>query len=144
MDELGYLRDGLRDTSLSARRSRYVWSGLCIYFCMHQFGFLVRNANSAIDILSKCAGVAWFERLRICGQVEPIYEEFATAGKGESDEVGGVLVDNRVDNGCLTFVRHSGARSRAPDVSGASIAVNKRPRGHRCESCKRGLRIPPQ
>jgi hypothetical protein len=47
----------------------------------------VHDGSSAIDILSKCADASWFEKLRICGQVESIYEDFAAAGKDESDGV---------------------------------------------------------
>lgn len=87
MDELGYLRDGVHDDSLASRRSRSVVREFVSESGAAGLHALRLHILSAIDILSKCADASWFERLRVCGQIESIYEDFATAGKDQSDEV---------------------------------------------------------
>ncbi|KAJ9091566.1 hypothetical protein QFC20_007610 [Naganishia adeliensis] len=63
MDDLTWLLEGLNDDSLSVRRS------------------------SAIDLLNKMSGSGWFEKLRICGQVDDIYSRM-TAAREKSTDLG--------------------------------------------------------
>ncbi|KAJ9122374.1 hypothetical protein QFC22_001796 [Naganishia vaughanmartiniae] len=66
MDDLTWLFDGLSDDVLSVRRS------------------------SAIDVLKKMSDPGWFDRLRICSQVEQIYIRLA-AGRELATDVGSDL-----------------------------------------------------
>jgi hypothetical protein len=43
--------------------------------------------RSAIDLLNKMSGPGWFEKLRICGQVEDIYSRLAAAREKATDLV---------------------------------------------------------
>ena len=143
MDELGYLRDGVQGDSLASRRSRQVLSHA------RRRSRTVPNPSpllhdlSAIDILSKCADAAWFERLRVCGQIESIYEDFAKAGKDRSDEVCWAF-KSRIPSRTLLTICAIGARSRIVALSGTSVAVFERSRYRHTRPRKRDLQIPGQ
>lgn len=79
MDDLAWLLEGLNDESLSVRRSRYVH---------HLLWCATLTPASAIDLLNKMSGVGWFEKLRVCGQVDDIFWRMSAAREKSTDLVG--------------------------------------------------------
>lgn len=48
---------------------------------------MVCLTNSAIDIINQCTDLTWYDRLRVCGQLDTILSDLLFASSQESDKV---------------------------------------------------------
>ncbi|KAJ9100539.1 hypothetical protein QFC21_003582 [Naganishia friedmannii] len=83
MDDLTWLLDGLSEDVFSVRRSRSRPAD----HCLGDIRADISHYSSAIDVLNKMSAPGWFEKLRICSQVEEIYTRL-DAGRQRSTDIG--------------------------------------------------------